>query len=108
MASEEKIPPAGESVTEVTFIKWAAQDGTAVKEGDPIAEVETDKANADLFASSTGILKYAAGIKAGSVLKIGTTIGSARPAGPTTPYHCCASNPLNPDSSSVGKSLNCE
>jgi 2-oxoglutarate dehydrogenase E2 component (dihydrolipoamide succinyltransferase) len=71
MASEEKIPPAGESVNEVTFIKWAAQDGAAVKEGDPIAEVETDKANADLFASSSGVLKYSSSVKPGTVLKIG-------------------------------------
>ena len=71
MASEEKIPPAGESVNEVTFIKWAAQDGSAVKEGDPIAEVETDKANADLFASSSGVLKYSNSVKPGTVLKIG-------------------------------------
>ena len=76
MASEEKIPPAGESVTEVTFIKFTQPDGAAVNEGDPIAEVETDKANADLFASTKGVLTYAAGIAAGSVIKIGTVFAT--------------------------------
>ena len=95
MASEEKIPPAGESVNEVTFVKWTRQDGEAVKEGDPIAEVETDKANADLFASSSGVLKYAAGVKIGSVLKIGALFAtidanakpSASAATPAAPAH---------------------
>ena len=34
---------------------------------------------------------------------VGRHAGRARP----TPYHCCASKPLKPDSSSVGTSLNC-
>ncbi len=84
MANEEKIPPAGESVTEVTFIKWARQDGEAVKEGDPIAEVETDKANADLYASTSGVLKYAAGIGAGKVLKIGAVFATIDPSAKPT------------------------
>jgi 2-oxoglutarate dehydrogenase E2 component (dihydrolipoamide succinyltransferase) len=46
------VPPAGESVTEVTFLKWSKSDGEYVKEGDPVAEVETDKANADIYANA--------------------------------------------------------
>ena len=33
------------------------------------------------------------------------TTSAGMPAGPTVPYHCIASNPLSPDSSSVGTSL---
>jgi 2-oxoglutarate dehydrogenase E2 component (dihydrolipoamide succinyltransferase) len=88
MATEEKIPPAGESVTEVTFIKWARQDGEFVKEGDPIAEVETDKANADLYADASGVLKYKPGVTQGKVLKIGevfaTIDASAKPTATAT------------------------
>ena len=79
MASEEKIPPAGESVAEVTFLKFTKADGELVKEGDPIAEVETDKANADLFASASGVFKYAAGVQAGAVLKIGAVFATIDP-----------------------------
>ena len=33
------------------------------------------------------------------------TTPTGMPAGPTTPYHCTASKPLNPDSISVGTSF---
>jgi 2-oxoglutarate dehydrogenase E2 component (dihydrolipoamide succinyltransferase) len=84
MATDLTVPPAGESVTEVTFIKWSRQDGELVKEGDPVAEVETDKANADIFANGTGVLKHVAGVAQGTVLKIGAKIGSIDPAAKPT------------------------
>ena len=45
MAVEIKVTPAGESVTHATIIKWLKPDGSAVKVGEPICELETDKAN---------------------------------------------------------------
>lgn len=84
MAIEVTIPGLGESVTEVTFLKWSRQDGEFVKDGDPVAEVESDKANADIPASGTGVLKYKSGVAPGTVLKIGALIATIDPSAKPT------------------------
>ncbi len=48
MAIQVKVPPLGESVKQATLLKWHKQDGEAVKVDEPLCELETDKANADL------------------------------------------------------------
>ncbi|TGB04370.1 dihydrolipoamide acetyltransferase family protein [Halobacillus salinus] len=55
----EKInmPQLGESVTEGTISTWLVQPGDAVKKYDPIAEVMTDKVNAEVPSSFTGTIK---------------------------------------------------
>lgn len=55
----EKIlmPQLGESVTEGTISKWLVAPGDSVKKYDPIAEVMTDKVNAEVPSSFTGTIK---------------------------------------------------
>lgn len=55
----EKItmPQLGESVTEGTISKWLVSVGDHVNKYDPIAEVMTDKVNAEVPSSFTGIVK---------------------------------------------------
>lgn len=55
----EKItmPQLGESVTEGTVNAWLVSVGDKVKKYDPIAEVLTDKVNAEVPSSYTGIIK---------------------------------------------------
>ncbi len=84
MPTDLIVPPAGESVNEVTFLKWSKQDGELVKEGDPVAEVETDKANVDIPANGDGVLKHKSDVKPGSVLKIGAVLGSIDANGKAT------------------------
>ena len=38
------MPQPGETITEGTIVKWIAKVGDELKEGDPLAELETDKA----------------------------------------------------------------
>src|SRR5437016_1448896 len=52
-----QIPALGESVTEATLIKWHKNDGDFVKTDEPICELETDKANADLPSPGSGVIK---------------------------------------------------
>ncbi|MCI1881495.1 MAG: 2-oxo acid dehydrogenase subunit E2 [Sporolactobacillus sp.] len=54
--STEKMtmPQLGESVTEGTISQWLVSVGDAVKKYDPIAEVTTDKVNAEIPSSFTG------------------------------------------------------
>nr|WP_239589468.1 dihydrolipoamide acetyltransferase family protein [Metabacillus crassostreae] len=51
------MPQLGESVTEGTISKWLIAVGDKVNKYDPIAEVMTDKVNAEVPSSFTGVIK---------------------------------------------------
>lgn len=58
MAIEQmKMPQLGESVTEGTISKWLVKPGDHVNKYDPIAEVMTDKVNAEVPSSFSGVIK---------------------------------------------------
>ncbi|MBS4176406.1 dihydrolipoamide acetyltransferase family protein [Lederbergia citrea] len=58
MATENiAMPQLGESVTEGTISKWLVKPGDQVNKYDPIAEVMTDKVNAEIPSSFTGTIK---------------------------------------------------
>lgn len=71
MAIEQmKMPQLGESVTEGTISKWLVSPGDHVNKYDPIAEVMTDKVNAEVPSSFTGtITKLSA--EEGETLQVG-------------------------------------
>jgi 2-oxoisovalerate dehydrogenase E2 component (dihydrolipoyl transacylase) len=52
-----KMPQLGESVTEGTISKWLVSVGDKVNKYDPLAEVMTDKVNAEVPSSFTGTIK---------------------------------------------------
>lgn len=51
-----KVPTMGDSITEGTIVEWAVGVGEAVKEGDVIVLVETDKVTIDIKADIDGVL----------------------------------------------------
>jgi 2-oxoisovalerate dehydrogenase E2 component (dihydrolipoyl transacylase) len=57
VTTEIKMPQLGESVTEGTISKWLVKPGDKVNKYDPIAEVMTDKVNAEIPSSYTGTIK---------------------------------------------------
>ncbi|WP_332632299.1 dihydrolipoamide acetyltransferase family protein [Halalkalibacter flavus] len=57
MATEMTMPQLGESVTEGTISKWLVEPGQYVNKYDPIAEVMTDKVNAEVPSSYSGTIK---------------------------------------------------
>jgi 2-oxoglutarate dehydrogenase E2 component (dihydrolipoamide succinyltransferase) len=73
------VPNLGDSVAEATLIKWHRQDGELVQRDQPLCELETDKANADINAPETGVVKRA--VAEGTVVKIGQLIATVDPAG---------------------------
>ena len=73
MANEIIIPDFGTSVDEVRLIKWLKQEGEAVKKGDALCELETDKAATELESFVEGILLQQV-VEAGSEIEIGTVI----------------------------------
>ncbi len=56
MAEEFFIPQLGQTVEEVTLIKWLVEDGAKVAQGQEILEVETDKAVFPVEAIASGYL----------------------------------------------------
>ena len=56
MSVEIIMPKAGMAMEEGTIIKWLKEEGEAVKEGEPIVEILTDKVNMEVEAESTGYL----------------------------------------------------
>lgn len=74
MAIEQlTMPQLGESVTEGTISKWLVSVGDKVNKYDPIAEVMTDKVNAEIPSSFTGVIKEIIA-KEGETLPVGTVI----------------------------------
>jgi 2-oxoglutarate dehydrogenase E2 component (dihydrolipoamide succinyltransferase) len=78
-----KVPAVGESISEVTLLKWVKQDGEYVDRDEVIAELESEKATFEVNAEKAGTLKRSA--NEGDTLKIGDVMASideaaARPA----------------------------
>jgi pyruvate dehydrogenase E2 component (dihydrolipoamide acetyltransferase) len=74
MAKDILMPLLSPSMTEGTVVKWIKQEGDAVKSGEVIAEVETDKATMDLEAFDSGILRKIL-VSAGTKVPVQTRIG---------------------------------
>lgn len=84
MAIDIKVPSVGESITEVTLVKWIKKDGEWVERDEVIAELESEKATFEINAEQAGVLKTLAA--EGDTLKIGDIACSidteaARPEG---------------------------
>ncbi len=73
MAVDIKVPSVGEAITEGVLARWLKADGDAVREGDPLYELETDKASTEVSAPATGVLKI--GVKEGQKVPIGAIVG---------------------------------
>jgi len=73
MPFEFKLPDIGEGLTEGEIVRWLVKEGDEIKEGQPLVEVETDKALAEIPSPRTGvILKILASEK--DIVKVGQVI----------------------------------
>lgn len=50
------MPKMGDAMEEGTLLKWLKAEGDDVAEGDPIAEIETDKVTLEIMAENAGTL----------------------------------------------------
>jgi len=69
-----KVPAVGESISEVTLVKWLKKDGDYVDRDEVIAELESEKATFEVNAEKAGSLKILG--KEGDTLKIGDVLAS--------------------------------
>ncbi len=73
MNREIKAPSVGESITEVRIAGWKKQSGDAVKVGDVLLEIESDKATVEVVAEYNGAIQITR--QAGETVKIGEVLG---------------------------------
>ena len=85
MSAEIVMPRLSDSMEEGTILKWLKSDGESVSRGEPIAEIETDKATLTFESDAAGVLEIV--VAAGETLPIGELIarlddgsGAAAPA----------------------------
>ena len=81
---EIKVPTVGESISEVSLVKWLKNDGDYVQRDEVIAELESEKATFEVNAEQAGVLKTIG--KEGDTLNIGQVLATidesaARPGG---------------------------
>jgi 2-oxoglutarate dehydrogenase E2 component (dihydrolipoamide succinyltransferase) len=75
VAVEIHVPELGESVADATVGRWLKQEGEAVKSGDPLVELETDKINFEVEAEQDGVLEAIAKGE-GETVGVGDVIGT--------------------------------
>lgn len=76
------MPKMGDAMTEGKVVRWYKKQGDAVKKGEPLLEIETDKVNLDLEAEEDGPLGEIL-VQEGSMVDVGTVlavIGGEAPA----------------------------
>jgi 2-oxoglutarate dehydrogenase E2 component (dihydrolipoamide succinyltransferase) len=84
------VPEVGESIVDARVAKWLRQEGDAVSAGDPLVELETDKIDLEVSATTAGVLaridrKDGDDVKVGEVLGVieeGSASASAAKASP--------------------------
>src|SRR6186713_859008 len=67
-----KVPAVGESISEVTLVKWTKNDGDYVDRDEVLAELESEKATFEVNAEKAGVLKTVG--KEGDTLNIGDVL----------------------------------
>jgi 2-oxoglutarate dehydrogenase E2 component (dihydrolipoamide succinyltransferase) len=74
MATNITVPALGESVVEATIARWLKNEGDAVKAGEAVVELETDKVDLEVPAEKDGVLSKIAR-QAGEDVQIGDVLG---------------------------------
>jgi pyruvate dehydrogenase E2 component (dihydrolipoamide acetyltransferase) len=72
-ASEFKLPELGENISEGDLVRLMIAPGAKVSEGQPIMELETDKAVVEVPSSVSGVVKEVR-VKEGEKVKVGQVI----------------------------------
>jgi pyruvate dehydrogenase E2 component (dihydrolipoamide acetyltransferase) len=80
MASDVTMPRLSDSMEEGTVLKWLVDEGGEVKRGEPLVEIETDKANMTYDADADGVLVEIVA-QEGDTLPIGEVIARIGEAG---------------------------
>ncbi len=97
MTIDIKVPPLGESVAEATVARWFKKPGDAVKQDEPLCELETDKVSVEVPSPASGVLGAISAAE-GSTVTPGGVLGSINEgaAGATAAPAAVAPAPAKP------------
>ncbi|MNR40128.1 Dihydrolipoyllysine-residue acetyltransferase component of acetoin cleaving system [compost metagenome] len=73
MTTQIILPKLGFSVNEAALVEWVVADGAAVKKGDPLYCIESEKSLQEIEAPADGVLRIL--LEAGETYEVGTVIG---------------------------------
>jgi pyruvate dehydrogenase E2 component (dihydrolipoamide acetyltransferase) len=83
MATDVTMPRLSDSMEEGTILKWIVEEGGEVKRGEPLCEIETDKANMTYEADTDGTLIEIV-VQEGDTVELGEVIARIGDAGEST------------------------
>ena len=93
MAVELKVPPAGESITEVQIGEWLKKEGDAVRRDEVLVVIETDKVTVEVAAPEDGILSKIL-IRSGQDAAVGDVVGMFEPGAVPAAVGASSSQPV--------------
>jgi pyruvate dehydrogenase E2 component (dihydrolipoamide acetyltransferase) len=93
--TEFKLPELGENIHEGDLVTLMVSPGASISEGQPVMELETDKAVVEVPSSVSGVVKDVL-VKQGEKIKVGQVIFTLQ-VGATSQAH--AQHPPHPDES---------
>src|SRR5689334_4549161 len=84
--AEIRMPKMGDGMEEGTILRWMKREGDSIRVDEPIAEIETDKANVEMPAEEAGTLTKIV-VAEGQTVPVGAVIaligeGAGKPAPP--------------------------
>src|SRR3954447_10801774 len=80
MATDVTMPRLSDSMEEGTILKWIVEEGGEVRRGEPLCEIETDKANMTYEADTDGVLVEIV-VQEGETVALGEVIARVGEAG---------------------------
>lgn len=103
MATEIIMPKAGMAMEKGTIVQWFKAEGEAIKEGEPLLEIITDKVNMEVEAESSGILLQILAVpgEVVPVLQIIGYIGAAGEVPAPKPANAATEAPKQPKPAAV-------
>ena len=100
MASEITVPRLGWNMDEGIFVGWLKTDGQTVKAGEPLFNLEGDKATQEIESLAAGILRIPPdGPKDGEKVAVGTVVGYLVAPGEPAPFESPSSGKTAPSPS---------
>ena len=70
---ELTVPKMGMDTTEVEILKWMIKVGDNIKKGDPVAEIEFEKATTEIESEVSGVVEEVL-YKEGDIVNVGSVI----------------------------------
>jgi 2-oxoglutarate dehydrogenase E2 component (dihydrolipoamide succinyltransferase) len=86
-----ELPKLADTLVEGTVSRWLKQAGEAVRKGEPLVEIETDKVNSELEAPADGVLEIL--VAAGETVPVGQVIARIGDDGPRVGVHHAMTQP---------------